>query len=344
MNSHSPLQACIRTLRYEAEGILSVELVPLPGVQWPAFTAGAHIDLHLQNGLIRSYSLLNSQDESNRYVLGILADSKSRGGSRYVHDHFRCGSTIHIGTPRNAFALDESACDIVLVAGGIGITPILSMYRRLLALNRQVSAAEAKRITLVYCARSRVQAAFADEIDSLSAAGTQGVARDGTSGRHGGSVHYHFDEEHGGKPFDLERFMARQSAQAHTYCCGPGVMLNAFETACEKAGITNVNVERFAANPVRSPTVRAGYEVELAKSGKTLMIEAGMNLLDAIIAAGVDVEHSCREGICGACETRVLSGCPDHLDSVLNSKEKASNKVMMICVSGAKDKKLVLDL
>lgn len=323
MGSDQHLQARIRTLRYEAEGVMSVELVPQEGAHWPSFTAGAHIDLHLPNGLTRSYSLLNAQEETDRYVLGILADSKSRGGSRYIHDHFRCGTNLNIGVPRNAFALDESAAESVLVAGGIGITPILCMYRRLIALNKPVK--------LVYCARNRRQAAFLDELQAL-----------------GGDLHCHFDDEQGGKPFDLAAWLATQSPDVHAYCCGPGAMLNAFEAACASAGIAHVHVERFAADPALTSTPSEGYEVELAKSGLTLQVAPGASLLETIMAAGVDAEYSCMEGICGACETRVLSGCPDHRDAVLSASEKASNKVMMICVSGAKPGadagKLVLDL
>ena len=360
MTTDQTLQARIRTLRFEAEGIMSVELVPLSGAQWPAFTAGAHIDLHLPNGLTRSYSLLNSQSESNRYVLGILADGKSRGGSRYVHDHFRCGHSITIGLPRNAFALDETTKDIVLIAGGIGITPILSMYRRLLALNgatrhadgtagrdaddiaasdAATAAASPKRVKLVYCARRRDAAAFIEELEALSRDIHCDISSDISS-----DIHYHFDTEHDGKPFDLSAFMAQQSPDVDAYCCGPSVMLDAFEAACASAGVTRVHVERFAADTTLTQAPRVGYQVQLAKSGLTLDVNPDTSLLDTVLAAGVDVDHSCMEGICGACETAVLSGCPDHRDSVLSKAEKASNKVIMLCVSGAKQGPLVLDL
>jgi len=334
MSSQQILQARIRTLRHEADGILSVELVPVKGEHWPGFAAGAHIDFHLPNGLTRSYSLLNDQSESDRYVVGILADAKSRGGSRYIHDNFRCGHNLNIGVPRNAFALDETAHEIVLVAGGIGITPILCMYRRLMRLNEAASVSAlssakpaARRVRLIYCARSREQAAFIDELDAL-----------------GGDIHYHFDAEHDGRPFDLHAFMAEQSPSVHAYCCGPGVMLDAFEAACAAAGIAHVHVERFAADTAVIDAPRAGYQVELAKSGLTLEVSPDKSLLDTVLAAGVDVDYSCMEGICGACETAVLKGCPDHRDSVLSKTEKASNKVMMICVSGCKEGSLTLDL
>lgn len=200
------------------------------------------------------------------------------------------------------------------------MTPILCMYRRLRALGRSVK--------LLYCARTAQQAAFIDEIRAL-----------------GGDVTYHFDDQQGGKPASLASFLAGQPAGTHAYCCGPGVMLDAFEAACADAGIANVHIERFAAAPdAPPPATSEGYVVKLAKSGKEIAVPAGATLLDTLLAAGIDAEHNCMEGICGACETRVLEGCPDHRDSVLSAGERAANNVMMICVSGCKGDRLTLDL
>lgn len=323
--SKSNLSAMVRTLRFEATGIMSIELVPAAvggasAQTFPDFTPGAHIDLHLPSGLVRSYSLVNAPGETNRYVLGILADPKSRGGSRFIHDNFRVGMTLDISAPRNHFELDENTAHTVLVAGGIGVTPILCMYRRLRSLGRSVK--------LLYCARTAPQAAFVDEINAL-----------------GGDITYHFDDQQGGKPASLTSFLAGQPAGTHAYCCGPGVMLDAFEAACAEADIANVHIERFAAAPdAPPPATSEGYVVKLAKSGKEIAVPAGATLLDTLLAAGIDADHSCMEGVCGACETRVLEGCPDHRDSVLSAGERAENKVMMICVSGCKGDRLTLDL
>ncbi|MFM0396538.1 PDR/VanB family oxidoreductase [Paraburkholderia phytofirmans] len=313
------LRARVRTIRHEAERVLSIELVPVEGTAFPPFAPGAHIDLHLPNGITRSYSLVNSPDEHARYVIGVLDDEKSRGGSRYVHEQLRCGSTLPISKPRNNFALDEEAVSTVLVAGGIGITPMLCMYRRLREQGRDVQ--------LVYCARSRAQAAFLDELDAL-----------------GGNVRLHFDDEHEGRAFDLAAFLVQQHERVHAYCCGPGPMLSAFEAACAACGIGNVHIERFAANSAVAASPQTGYTVELARSGRMLFVPAGKALLDVLLEANVDVEYSCREGLCGACETRVLRGCPDHRDSVLTQSDRANGNVMMICVSGAKSETLALDL
>lgn len=319
VGSQARLQARVRTLRHEAQRIASIELVPVAGDVFPPFTPGAHLDVHLPNGLTRSYSLVNAPEERGRYVIGVLHDAKSRGGSRWLHEELRCGATLSIGAPRNNFALDEAASSTLLVAGGIGVTPMLCMYRKLRERGRAVQ--------FVYCARSRGQAAFLDELAAL-----------------GGDVLLHFDDEHDGRPFDLAACLARQPKDVHAYCCGPGVMLDAFQAACADAGIANVHIERFAASAPVESTQGTGYTVELARSGRTLFVPAGKPLLDVLLDAAVDVEYSCREGLCGACQTRVLGGCVDHRDSVLTQSERDANDAMMICVSGAQSGTLVLDL
>lgn len=313
------LQARVRTLRHEAQRITSIELVPIEGEVFPPFTPGAHLDLHLPNGLTRSYSLVNAPEDRNRYVIGVLHDEKSRGGSRWLHEQLHCGATLPVSAPRNNFALDEAAASTLLVAGGIGVTPMLCMYRKLRERGRAVQ--------FVYCARSRAQAAFLDELAAL-----------------GGDVLLHFDDEHDGRPFDLAACLARQPREVHAYCCGPGAMLDAFQRACAQAGIANVHIERFAAAAPVENAQSSGYTVELARSGRTLFVPAGKALLDVLLDADVDVEYSCREGLCGACQTRVLGGCVDHRDSVLTQSERAANDAMMICVSGAQSGTLVLDL
>ncbi|KXU90304.1 ferredoxin [Paraburkholderia monticola] len=319
--THSPLlQARVRTLRHEAEGVLSIELVPVDGAHFPAFSAGSHVNLHLPNGLTRSYSLLNSTDEVDRYVLGVLCDPNSRGGSRYVHESLRCATVLPISAPRNNFELAADAEDSVLIAGGIGVTPILCMYRQL--------RARGKAARVVYCARSRRQAAFLDEFAAL-----------------GGDIELWFDDEHGGQPFDLATFLAAQPKHVHAYCCGPLPMLAAFEAGCAASGIANAHVERFAADPALTHVPTSGYVVYLKRSDRTIEVPDDQRLLDMLLAAGVNCDYSCGEGICGACETTVLDGEPEHRDCVLSEAEKTAGRSMMICVSGAKNGgRLVLDL
>lgn len=317
MSNSQQITVRVQSMRFEAQGIVSVELVSPQGEELPGFSAGSHIDLHLPNGVVRSYSLWNSPMERNRYVIGVLHDRNSRGGSRYVHEQLRVGSTLQIGRPRNNFPLEEAAAHTVLIAGGIGVTPILCMYNELRRLGKSVE--------LLYCARSRNEAAFVEQL-----------AQDGR-------VHMHFDQEAGGPP-DLRGFLASKSAAAHFYCCGPTPMLNAFEQLGEELGLPNIHIERFAAAEPPVTKQDNAYECSLAKSQKMVLVPAGKSLLDALLEAGVDVDHSCREGVCGSCETAVLDGVPDHRDGVLTKAERESGKTMMVCVSGCKGQRLVLDL
>lgn len=318
--STSTLQALVKSMRHEADGILSVELVPAGGAVFPPFTAGSHIDLHLPNGLVRSYSLLNDQNEQGRYVVGVLNDRGSRGGSRYVHTQLRPGMTVPISPPRNMFKLQEDAGKSYLIAGGIGITPLLSMARRLTELGRPVE--------MLFCARSQAEAAFQPELKELNL-----------------PITWHFDKDAGGPP-DLKKYLADKPHDAHFYSCGPSAMLDVFENLCKELGHSNCHIERFSAAPAVAPSAEAHstFEVELRRSGKTITVAAGKSILASILEAGVDCAYSCEEGICGACETKVLEGIPDHRDQVLSDEEHASNKTMMVCVSGCKSDKLVLDL
>jgi ferredoxin-NADP reductase len=317
----STLQAYVHQMRHEAEGVISVELRPADGGEFPPFEAGAHIDLHLANGLVRNYSLVNPAGERGRYVIGVLRDRASRGGSRYVHETLRVGARLPISAPRNNFPLHEEAPHSVLIAGGIGITPILCMARRLKALG--------KSCELMLFARSRASAAFLDEALAL-----------------GIPLTLHFDDEQGGPP-DLRRLLARceGGANAHYYACGPAVMLDGFEKTCAELGYGHAHIERFAPVEVAAaPDARTSYSVELKRSGRTIQVTAEKSLLQTLLDSGVAVETSCCEGVCGTCETRVLAGEPDHRDSLLSASERASNKVMMVCVGGCKSASLTLDL
>ncbi|MDD2546845.1 MAG: PDR/VanB family oxidoreductase [Burkholderiaceae bacterium] len=322
MTAPTPLQVRVRATTYEAEGILGFELTPLaPATELPAFTAGAHIDLHLDKGLVRSYSLLNDPQERHRYCIAVNKDAKSRGGSRYLHEALRTGSLLTIGAPRNNFPLDETAPHHVFIAGGIGITPMLGMVARARTLGTPW--------TLYYSARTRQNAAFVDTLQAQAA-------------ETGGTLVLNFDQEPGGKMLDLNAIVQALPAGAHVYCCGPIPMLEAYERATAGLPPERVHMEYFAAKDAAATD--GGYTVELRRSGKTLSIEAGQTILDALIAVGTEPPYSCREGICGTCEVRVLEGTPDHRDLVLSQAEKLANDRMMVCCSGAKSRTLVLDL
>lgn len=321
MTGGTTLQAWVHTLRFEADEIISVDLRPAAGTTFPAFAAGSHIDLHLPNGMVRSYSLFNDSTENHRYVVGVLKDRASRGGSRCVHEQLRVGMPLTISAPRNNFPLHEDATHSVLIAGGIGVTPMLCMARRLKALSRSFE--------FVYLARSRKSAAFVADIEAL-----------------GVPVTWHFDDEKGGPP-DLKAILSAHapSAGLHHYACGPSVMLDVFEAQCAALGHGNAHIERFTAvEKAAAADAVSAYTVELRQSGLTFEVTADTTLHKKLIELNANVPFSCGEGICGACETRVLEGVVDHRDSVLTDAEQATNKVMMVCVSGCKSSRLVLDL
>jgi ferredoxin-NADP reductase len=315
------IKVWVHTLRFEAQNIISVDLRPMRGQKLVPFQAGSHIDLHLAGNLIRSYSLANDSQETHRYLLGILKEKSSRGGSVYIHEQLRVGMQLTISEPRNNFPLNEEADHSVLIAGGIGVTPILSMAKRLQALG--------KSFEIVALGRSRSAFAFADDIAELKC-----------------PVHWHFDDASNGSPNLHELLQTRPpKGNAHYYACGPAAMLDAFETACQTLGYANHHIERFAAVEVKAADdARQSFTVELKKSGKTFEITPDTNLHQQLIQRKINVPFSCEEGICGACETQVLEGIPDHRDMVLSSAEQASNRVMMVCVSGCKSERLVLNL
>jgi len=319
--AESILEVRVKRIGYEAENINSYELVAPTGGELAPFTAGGHIDLHLSNGMIRSYSLVNDQRERHRYVIAVNKDAAGRGGSSFVHDSIRAGDIITVSHPRNNFALHEEAEHSVLIAGGIGITPLLSMVRRLETLERSWE--------LFYAARTRVAAAFLDELDALRP-----------------NVHLNlrvdFDDERSGRVFDLAAIVKKAPAPTHLYCCGPLPMLAAFEAATADRPAGHVHVEYFQAR--QTPAIEGGFEVKLARSNRRILVDAGKTILDALLDAGIAVNYACTEGVCGTCETRVLEGIPDHRDQFLSKEEQAANKTVMICCSGVKSGTLVLDL
>jgi tetrachlorobenzoquinone reductase len=292
------------------------------GAPLPPYKPGAHIDLHLPNGLLRQFSLVvpaNGNPES--YVVGVKRDENSRGGSRYIIDEMKVGDEIKISAPRNNFPLVENAEQVTLFAGGIGITPIWCMAQQLNAQKRSWK--------LYYACRSRADMAFLETL--------QGLGPD--------CVHLHFDDEAGGV-LDIGAAIAATPATAHIYCCGPNPMLKAFEAATSGRSRGNIHVEYFTPKEEAAgqESKLGGFWVELARSGEEFFIPEGQKVLEVLFQAGVDVDYSCELGICGACETRVISGTPIHHDSVLSEEEQATNEKVMICCCGCASERLVLDM
>lgn len=286
------------------------------GGDLPAVEPGAHIDIHLPNGMMRQYSLTTAEGPRDRYIVGIKRDRASRGGSKYIHDNLKVGQLLKIGGPRNNFPLKEDAAHTVLVAGGIGVTPIRAMAQRCIA--------KGMKFTMYYSCRERGEAAFLEELSQRP------------------EVTLHFDNESAGKFLDMKAIVANAPAGSHFYCCGPTPMLAAFEGALKDTPPDQVHVEYFTAK--EAAATEGGYTVSLQRSGKEFVIPEGKTILQVLREAGVDMTYSCEEGVCGACETVVISGTPDHRDNILTESERQASKTMMICCSGSKSARLVLDL
>lgn len=313
---HDEINVRLTAIRYAARDINLYEFARPNGRPLPSTEPGAHIDVRLANGIVRQYSLIDAGPDPRSYVVAVKRDPESRGGSSFMHEQLRVGTTFKISAPRNNFPLDEAAPMTVLFAGGIGVTPIYCMAQRLAAIGLPWK--------LYYSCRSRADAAF---LDVLS--------------QHPETV-FNFDEENNGRFFDLKGIIAGAPRDAHLYCCGPVPMLRAFEEAAAGFPPAQVHVEYFTG--VTEAATEGGYVVELARSNREFLIPPGKTILEVLRDAGLQVTYSCEEGVCGACETPVISGRPDHRDSILTESERLASKTMMICCSGSKSARLVLDL
>ncbi len=303
-------------VRYAAQDTHLYEFASPDGAPLPAYEPGAHIDVHMPGGLMRQYSLARPYRADQPYLVGIKLDAGTRGGSRFMHEQARVGALFQVGAPRNNFPLKEDAPHTVLIAGGIGVTPVWCMAQRL----EQVGAA----FELHYAVRTRADAAFLAELERMAP-----------------KARLHVDAE--AQAFlDAPAIIRGAPEGAHLYCCGPAPMLEAFEAAAAGRPAEQVHVEYFSAPPLQP--IEGGFVVVLGKSGRELMVAPGSTILETLRGAGLNVPASCEQGVCGTCETRVLEGTPDHRDLLLTPAEKASGKTMMICCSGSLGERLVLDL
>jgi vanillate O-demethylase ferredoxin subunit len=316
-----PLQSVfIRAIRHECEGVASFQLESPDRSPLPAYAPGAHVDVQLPSGVMRSYSLLEPAPGCATYRIAVKREPESRGGSLWLHETARVGHTLQICEPANDFALVEDAPVSVFVAGGIGITPLLAMIQHLDAL--------ARRWELHYAASSRAGMPFRDTLERLAARG-QGLLR------------LHFSEDKAGR-MDLARIVAAAPKAAHFYCCGPSSMIDAFLDATHGRPPEQVHHERFAAS--QSAATTGGFSLKLARDGRVLMVPAGKSVLDVLLDAGYDVPYSCTQGVCGSCRVDVVDGVPDHRDDYLTDTEKQANDCMLVCCSGSRSQRLVLDL
>lgn len=328
MNSHTSHAASTRQMVVTAAepltpAIRAVTLAAPDGSILLPWHAGAHVNITLPDGSQRSYSLVNPVPDPGAtaapvaYHLGVRLSEHSAGGSRFIHA-LKVGDVVTVSEPRNYFALADSPCETVLVAGGIGITPLVSMAAELKAAQRP--------FRLVYAVRNRDQLAFLDEVQALAGEG----------------LRVHCDAEAG--QFDLAGLMASLVHDEPLYLCGPMPMIQAGIAAAKHLGWVEhrLHFEIFSA-----PEVLAGdkpFEVVLKSSGKRYPVPADKTILDVLVAAGEDLIYDCQRGDCGICQVGVIEGVPDHRDFILSDAEKAAGRLIQICISRSHTNELVLDL
>ena len=309
--------------RTEAEGIAVFELADPNDRALPTFSAGSHIDVEVPGGPVRQYSLCNDPTESHRYLIGVLRVDDSRGGSAGMHDRVREGDSLRISEPRNHFPLAHGARDSVLIAGGIGVTPILCMAERL------CNAGAAFRMH--YCTRSQRHTAFRQRI---------------AQSRFREHVTFYFDDRPQDGKFDANVVFAKPRADAHVYVCGPTGFMDYVLGAARTNGWSEAQLHReyFSPQPQAAAAISGAFTVRLASSGKTVAVGPDQSVVEALATAGVDIMTSCGEGVCGTCLTRVLEGEPEHRDVYLTDDEHAKNDQFTPCCSRSRSPELVLDL
>jgi ferredoxin-NADP reductase len=301
-----------------ADGVVALDLKDPHGDDLPAWEPGAHIDLLLDEGLVRQYSLCGDPRDAKTWRVGVLLDPETRGGSRHVHENLDDGASVRVRGPRNHFGLVDSP-RYLFIAGGIGITPIVPMIDSAQDIGSDW--------TLIYLGRSRTTMAFAEVL----------------SESYGDRVTLWPHDEKG--RFDLEAALKEPADQTLVYCCGPEQLLSAVEQHCARWPEGSLHVERFAAKASAEPVEALDtFQVVCQRSGVTVEVSGETSILEALEEADIPILSSCLEGICGTCEARVLEGTPDHRDSMLTDAERASGDKILTCVSRSRSEKLVLDL
>jgi vanillate O-demethylase ferredoxin subunit len=296
-------------------------LQPFNGDDLPAWTPGAHIDLAVGGLGHRQYSLCSDPSVPSTIQVAVLKEENGTGGSRHIHETTVVGGKVLIRGPRNNFSFKPGALKTIIVAGGIGITPLKPMAA--------LAAASGLNYQLVYLGKSRAGMAFVQELVKT----------------HGKRLITWAADEHSGNRFDLARFFESESFSGlKVYSCGPEALLSGLEAVLSSAPPDTLRVERFANAAVAVNAKNEPFEVVLGRSGKCLTVPQDRTLLDIINEAGAGIMSTCNKGLCGTCEVQVLEGVPEHRDVVLTPEERAEGKAIMTCVSRCKGKRLVLDL
>ena len=314
------LRLRVQAIRWQADTIHAFELVDPDGAELPPATAGAHVDVHLPDGLVRSYSLSGDPADRTVWTLGVLREVNGKGGSRAMHESLRVGELLMVSAPRNAFAMVPGAAHTVLLAGGIGITPIKAMAHTLIA--------QGQSFALHYCARTARNVAFTGELRAL-------VPPD--------RLHFHFDNGVPGQGLNIASLLKQQPEGSHLYYCGPVGFMKACSEASTHWAPGSVHFEHFKPpEPAPKAVPVASFEVRLARRGITVPVLPDQSIVRAIELAGLRVPTSCLSGLCGSCKVDYLEGEVEHNDYILSDEEKT--RCLTVCVSRSLSPLLVLDL
>ncbi|WP_457971185.1 PDR/VanB family oxidoreductase [Acinetobacter calcoaceticus] len=309
----------VKNRHVEGGNIAVMEFESATSATLPKVEAGAHIDVHLPNGMVRQYSLCQNPNDEGKFRLGILRDPESRGGSVSAFDEIKDGMQIQVSEPKNLFPLLK-AKHSVLIGGGIGITPLITMAYQL--------ASEGTSFELHYCGASPENCAFVDEI------------KNGELAKY---TTFHFKSEGASHRAFFESAIKDIDLESHIYTCGPvGFMdwvINLATT--HNFPEQQIHKEYFQ---VETDTSGDSFEVVAERSGKIIMVEAGQTILQALAKEGIEIEMSCEQGVCGTCMCDVIEGEPDHRDVYFTDEEKASNEQILVCCSRSKTSRLVLDI
>ena len=313
-------QLRVQAIRWQAQGICSFELVDPEGQALEPFEAGAHVDLHLPGGVVRSYSLASDPSDNSQWTFGVLLEAKSKGGSSALHNKVRVGDLLTVGSVRNAFPLAKEATHSILIAGGIGITPLNSMAHTLKAAGAYFE--------LHYCARGPQNVAFLKELQAL-------VPSE--------KLHLHFDSGEPSKGLNIKALLKDTAPNTHVYYCGPAGFMAACAEATAHWPKDAVHCEHFKAPDTKPLDLPDGaFEVHLVKSGETIQVGPDQTIVRAIELTGRRVSTSCLSGLCGACKVEYVAGEVDHRDYIMDDEERT--RCLTVCVSRAKGKSLSLNL
>ena len=319
-NINTRLQLRVNAIRFEAEGIHSFELVNPDRHSLPHIEAGAHIDVHLTTGIVRPYSLAGNPVDRNRWIIGVLREQNGRGGSQAMHEKVRVGDLLYVGQIRNAFPLSPNARHTILLAGGIGITPLKSMAHTLVSSGASFE--------LYYCVRSEKNAAFLHELRSI-------VPEN--------KFHLHLDDGDPTKGLDIKELLTKPQDNYHVYFCGPAGFMKACEEATQHWPTESIHSEHFKPpQPSSSELTEGGFEIHLIRSGAKIYVQPDQTIIRAIELTGRRVPASCLSGLCGTCKVNYLDGEVDHRDYILSDDERS--RCLTVCVSRASSKSLSLDL